>query len=150
MLDPKANVGHQGSIILWNRTLNLIKPQQTKSSFLEFSFFMKHKLITKRITKIKQYSVVTLISLNGIKRLFSSFESNPRMRAAWRKFRFVAARAFMIFVWKQIVPKMDQTGQYQETRKKLVWSNFIQATQISKLLNTYIYIVICKDVERKN
>jgi hypothetical protein len=40
----------------------------------------------------------TLISLKGIKRLFSTFESKPRMRAACLKLRFVAARAFMAAV----------------------------------------------------
>lgn len=38
---------------------------------------------------------MTLISLKGMRRLFSSLESNPRIRAAWRKFLLVAARAFI-------------------------------------------------------
>ncbi|KAF2573804.1 hypothetical protein F2Q70_00006501 [Brassica cretica] len=37
----------------------------------------------------------TLISLKGIMRLLSIFESKPRIRDAWRKFLFVAAKAFM-------------------------------------------------------
>ena len=43
----------------------------------------------------KNPRIPTLISLKGIRRLFSSLESNPRMREAWRKLRLVAARAFI-------------------------------------------------------
>lgn len=37
----------------------------------------------------------TLISLNGMSKLFSSLESNPRSRAASLKFLLVATKAFI-------------------------------------------------------
>lgn len=46
--------------------------------------------------KEKKKILQTLISLNGIKRLFSIFESSPSKRDAWRKLRLVAARAFIV------------------------------------------------------
>jgi len=39
----------------------------------------------------------TLISLKGMRRLFSSFESKPRSLEASLKFLLVAAKAFMAF-----------------------------------------------------
>ena len=39
--------------------------------------------------------IIAFISLKGIRRLFSSFESSPRSRAALRKFLLVATREFM-------------------------------------------------------
>lgn len=39
----------------------------------------------------------TLISLKGMRRLFSSLESKPRSLEASLKFLFVAAKAFMSF-----------------------------------------------------
>ena len=44
----------------------------------------------------KRLMILTLISLNGMSKLFSSLESNPKMQEASLKLRFVAAKAFMI------------------------------------------------------
>ena len=40
--------------------------------------------------------LITLISLNGMSKLFSSLESNPKSRAASLKFLLVATKAFMV------------------------------------------------------
>ena len=117
VLHSEPDVRHQASIVLWNRALHLfskrhiqvqinqaIKSTERSTDRLRFtnqetrkSDFTEKQPKTSQKIKIKQFQnrIQTLISLNGIKRLFSSLESNPRIRAAWRKFLFVAARAFI-------------------------------------------------------
>lgn len=87
MLDSKPNIRNQSAIIFWNCTLNL-QNQHHKDP-------KKKTKYEGRIYGMSRQKTITLISLKGIKRLFSSLESSPRMRAAWRKLRLVAARAFM-------------------------------------------------------
>lgn len=55
-------------------------------------------MMNKEREKGKGRNILTLISLNGMSKLFSSFESNPKRRAASLKFRLVAANAFMVVV----------------------------------------------------
>jgi hypothetical protein len=43
-----------------------------------------------------RYHALTLISLNGINKLFSIFESNPKSLEANLKFLLVAASAFIV------------------------------------------------------
>lgn len=87
MLNPKSDVRHQSSVVLRYRALHLNHSQNPNQ--------LRRIPKTKRINPRKKKNSQTLISLNGIIRLFSIFESNPRIRDAWRKFLFVAAKAFM-------------------------------------------------------
>lgn len=70
----------------------IIKTMISKISLLNSS-----TTFTKlEIRKKKKRVILTLISLNGMSKLFSSFESNPKRRAASLKFRLVATNAFMV------------------------------------------------------
>ena len=71
-------------------------------------YIVRNQIITKKRKKKgkkgnmmnngrgKERTILTLISLNGMSKLFSSFESNPKMRDASLKFLLVAANAFMV------------------------------------------------------
>jgi hypothetical protein len=67
--------------------------QPAKPNYLHVELTKKRR---KTDNKKRNGSLITLISLKGIERLFSSLESRPRMRAAWRKLRLVAAGAFVV------------------------------------------------------
>lgn len=108
VLHSKSNVRNQSSIIFWDRALHLINPLKKLLSRSKKRLKSVHSPIAtnqqKQNHKIARYDHLrkhnqtlnkTLISLNGIKRLFSILESRPRMRAACRKLRLVAARAFI-------------------------------------------------------
>lgn len=107
VLHSEPNVRNQSPIILGNRALHLPiikgppKHNKTLSKLSQISGKLPRNKQNPRKSERKKHTQIlrTLISLKGIKRLFSSLESNPRMRAAWRKLRFVAARAFMA-AWK--------------------------------------------------
>lgn len=52
--------------------------------------------INTKITFTDNVLAITLISLKGMSKLFSSFESNPSSLAASLKFLLVATKAFMV------------------------------------------------------
>ena len=92
------------------------------------------------IQKAKILSSVTLISLNGIKRLFSIFESRPRIRAAWRKLRLVAASAFMAAPIKMKQKKSKCSGSLAILFNL---QSLLKAKHTHKYMSIYIYICIC-------
>lgn len=82
-----------GSCTPPNHTKTTTPPPPTQ---IKFSGKKKTHQETNKIHELKTQNFLTLISLKGISKLFSIFESKPSKRAAWRKLRFVAARAFMV------------------------------------------------------
>lgn len=79
----------------------------------------KHNIFQDQKTKEKgrEISCNTLISLKGIRRLFSSLESNPSKREARRKLRLVAARAFMSASQNLQKKKYPETEMNKRLRK---------------------------------
>jgi G3E family GTPase len=108
MLDPKPNIRNKSAIIFRDRAFNLqikhnrykirnpFKFQHTphkKNQFFSMIYKIKTMQIKSKQKKNKQrfkkktQTIVdeknnTLISLKGMRRLFSSLESNPRIREA--------------------------------------------------------------------
>lgn len=72
--------------------------------------------------------LITLISLNGMSRLFSSFESNPRSRAASLKFLFVAANAFMIL--QKVLPQRKWDFKLQIQNEEYMYKDLNDDIQI--------------------
>lgn len=121
MLNPKSDVWNQSSIVFRYRTLNLRIKVKTQTK-IETNFPQNEKKKWKTPKKKSQ----TLISLNGIIRLLSIFESKPRIRDAWRKFLFVAAKAFIVSLKKKFElqretkinkPKIQSDRKIQDFRK---------------------------------
>lgn len=114
MLNPKPHVRHQTPIILRNRTLNLLDHHHHHHHNQELTSQNKWENLKSK-SKQEKSRRITLISLNGIKRLFSILESKPRIRAALRKLRLVAARAFII--------KKEWNRRRRRKEKWKLWKN---------------------------
>ena len=72
----------------------------------------------------KERTILTLISLNGMSKLFSSFESNPKRRDASLKFLLVAANAFMVGLGTVQRPKFrsDQISLFSTPKMRKIGS----------------------------
>lgn len=106
MLHPEANVRNQTPVVLGDRALHLtrrrgfkkIKTKTNPSTTRRIGPWISHPIPYVAMNRTKGRDS-TLISLKGMRREFRSLESKPRMRAAWRKLRLVAARAFIAARW---------------------------------------------------
>lgn len=120
MLYSKSNVRNQTSIIFGDSALHLIINKTTRT-------WTMITTTTRTKTKIDPLAekgpVRTLISLKGIRRLLSSLESSPRMRAALRKLRLVAARAFMTMILKLSKQVKRELKPLMGLLNKNIWMN---------------------------
>ena len=97
-------------------------------------YIVRNQIITKKRKKKKrkkgnmmnngrgkERTILTLISLNGMSKLFSSFESNPKMRDASLKFLLVAANAFMVGLGTVQRPKFRSDLSLFNSKKEKIW-----------------------------
>jgi hypothetical protein len=94
VLHAEPNEGRQGSIVFGDGAFHLNRERGYATPDETTKPATAAKQAGNRNQK-KKKPRLTLISRNGIRRLFSSLESRPSSLAACRKLRLVAASAFM-------------------------------------------------------